>query len=440
MDTERALEAFASRIEDEGSIIPPGLPQQVSIRPAGALAVAVKRVEGQVIAKIRQYAAAAGDSWFYSWDVNDKHSKRKDGKTTIEGPSVKMTNDLARLYGNCAAEITRVEETPSHWTLFARFVDFETGYEYVRPFQQRKSQGQGQGTQAERQRDIAFQIGASKALRNCIVNSLGIFSDIALEAAKASLVQHVGEKLEHYRAKAVERLETYGIPLARVERAHGIAAKDWDAKLIARVIAQIQALNDGMTTPEELYPDPDQPEQATTAATAGPASLQSFAAATPGPEKETSAPTGGAAPKTDKPKATKPKPAPVPKDETPPPTTGQSISTGEERVDPAQGPVDGDGKPIEHDADGVEKEDDQLEVPAFLRRTGDKKPEPPHLTEEEAKAKHPTMSKFWIEGYLARDKGLSGVAPVKLEPMQVRHWRAGYDARDMELDDAAEGS
>ena len=56
----------------------------------------------------------------------------------------------------------------------------------TRPFQQRKGQ-RGMRTGDDRALDIAFQIGASKAIRNVICNSLQSFADFAyLDAAYRS--------------------------------------------------------------------------------------------------------------------------------------------------------------------------------------------------------------------------------------------------------------
>jgi hypothetical protein len=41
-------------------------------------------------------AAAAGSDWFYRFPV-----KKKDGgQDWIEGPSIKLANDIARIFGN----------------------------------------------------------------------------------------------------------------------------------------------------------------------------------------------------------------------------------------------------------------------------------------------------------------------------------------------------
>lgn len=252
-EQDDVMAAFADRVEDSASVVLPSQQTQVMIRPVGAQAIAIRRDPSKVLNSIKVFAAAAGDNWFYSWDVKDKNSKRADGKTTIEGASVKLANDVARLYGNCSAGIDRVDDIGTHWVFHASFVDFETGYEYRRPFQQRKSQNASARMDADRAMDIAFQIGASKCVRNVVVNALGTFTDFALDAAKGALVDKIGKRLDFYRDKAVARLADLGVTPERVALSIGKVVKDWTAGDVAKVIAEIQAVNEGMTTAAELW-------------------------------------------------------------------------------------------------------------------------------------------------------------------------------------------
>lgn len=464
MDTSNALAVFARREDDNAAIAVQQALPPVHIRPVGAQAITIRRDPSAILANLKQNAAAFGDEWVYSWDVNDKHSKRPDGKTTIEGPTVKLANDLARTYGNCTVEIARVEDIGTHWVFYARFVDFETGYEYTRPFQQRKAQGQGQGMQADRQQDIAFQIGASKAARNCVVNALGSYTDFALTAAKQSMIGRVEKHLADYRQKVVERLTSYGV-LARVEKTWATVAKDWDVRTVAKLVAQLQAVKEGMTTIEELYPDPDAPPPGENK----PRQLETFAeGATAQPTAET-APAAGktesetkAEPPADQPEKRQRKRTPK-ADEVPASVAGGS--TGSPANDalpadkPAAGPAcphcgrdDGQHDPAcpllskrpDHDPETGEVTED---IPQFLKRSNDKPALVKVADEAEIRAaaakKHPGMSKPWLDGYVARARGAAKTdvpdyAAQGLSPMSMRHWGAGWDARDMEDEDGQE--
>lgn len=223
-----------------------GAPERVF----GAQPVAVYRDESRILQKLASLGAAAGDDWFYRFPV-------KSGGATnyIEGPSIKLANDVARIYGNCDVDV-RVFDLGDSWVFYARFSDFETGYSLTRPYQQRKNQTSIRGD-AGRALDIAFQIGASKAIRNVVTNALQTFADHAFNAARNSLVQKIGTDLEAWRTRTVAGIAKIPVDLNRVERVIGKVAKDWLAPEIAMVIAMMKAIADGMASPDETFPPLD---------------------------------------------------------------------------------------------------------------------------------------------------------------------------------------
>jgi hypothetical protein len=227
-------------------------------KPMGAQRVAVMRDEARVLAKIKSLAAAAGTDWFYRFPV-----KKKGGGTDfITGPSIKLANNIARLYGNCEID-TRLVDNGSNWWIYAKFFDIESGFMMVRPFQQDKGASRmgGTGPEAEARRlDIALQIGVSKAIRNVIVNSLEVFCDFAFEEAQKNLVGRIGANLAEYRGRAIKWFADNEIALGRVETIMGRASKDWLAPDLARLAAEIKAVEDGMATADETWPPPAPPE------------------------------------------------------------------------------------------------------------------------------------------------------------------------------------
>src|SRR5262245_5675342 len=98
-DRSSLLAAFARAPErnigsDVVTMSPPSAPLE---RVVGAQQVAVRRDEQKVLERLKVLAAAAGDNWYYRYPV-----KLKSGATEfVEGPSIKLANDLARIYGNC---------------------------------------------------------------------------------------------------------------------------------------------------------------------------------------------------------------------------------------------------------------------------------------------------------------------------------------------------
>lgn len=109
----------------------------------------------------------------------------------------------------------------------------------------------------ERQLDIAFQIGASKAIRNVVNNALQTFSDYAFQAARNSLVDRIGANLDGWRKRTLEGIAKIPVELSRVERVIGRPAKDWLAPDVASIIAMMKAIADGMATVDETFPAPD---------------------------------------------------------------------------------------------------------------------------------------------------------------------------------------
>ncbi len=255
-----ALDEFAKRDtpapagDSGGAMIPQQAYSTSGQEVIGAQRLAKYRVMDEVLANLRSLAAAAGEDWFYRFPV-----KSKGGATSyVEGPSVKLAYDLARVYGNCFVGALPISEGPTGWTFMGKFIDYETGFSISRPFQQRKSQ-RGMNTEAGRGDDIAYQIGVSKAERNVIVNALQTFATFAFEEAKASTIEKIGKRLEEFRTRIIEKLTAEKVDIARVDRVIGRAAKDWIATDVARVMALGRAVNDGMATWDETFPPLDQP-------------------------------------------------------------------------------------------------------------------------------------------------------------------------------------
>jgi len=232
-----------------------------TVAPVGAIKVAVERDDAKVLQRIKVLSSAAGSRFYYRFPV-----KNKDGSTSnIEGPSIDCALAVARTWGNCDVDV-RVTDEGDHWIFLARFRDFETGFTLSRAFQQRKGQATMKTKDPGRALDIVFQIGQSKAIRNVICNALGDVTDFAFEEAKASFVDRIGKRLDYYRDRAVDRLGELKIDVRRVEAVLGKMAKDWLAHDLARIIAELQAINDGLSSADETYPLLEQGQAASVSA------------------------------------------------------------------------------------------------------------------------------------------------------------------------------
>lgn len=252
-DRRSALDAFAQAPSREVAAAPSIMPMaSPGDRVFGAQQVAVYRDEARILQKLSALGAAAGDDWFYRFPVKSKNGQ----KSFIEGPSIKLANDVARIYGNCEVD-TRVIDLGSSWLIYARFTDFESGYALTRPFQQDKGASRLGGDDQARKLDIAFQIGVSKAIRNVVTNALQTFADYAFDAARNSLVEKIGKDVKKWQAEIIKRLNDRGIDTQRVEFVLGRAAADWTAPDIAKIIAMMKAVADGMATIDETFPPKD---------------------------------------------------------------------------------------------------------------------------------------------------------------------------------------
>jgi hypothetical protein len=270
-DRFAALEKYSRRDDATVPMIPAQAFSGGGERIVGAQAVAVRRDEIAVLAKLRALGNAAGDAWYYRFPVRNNRENRTD---FVEGGSIKMANDLARLYGNCDVDI-RVSDVGERWIMYARFTDYETGFSMARPFQQRKTAAR-MGRDEDRNLDIAFQIGVSKAIRNVVLNALQTFADEAFRAAKNSLVEKIGKNLDGWRTRLVARFEEYPLDVKRVERVIGRTANEWLTQDVARIVGMMKAVEDGMALLDETFP----PVEAATPVDAAPAdeSVESFAA------------------------------------------------------------------------------------------------------------------------------------------------------------------
>jgi hypothetical protein len=220
--------------------------------------VAVPRDDGKILQKLKALATAAGDDWYYRFPVKDKGATK-----SIEGPSIKCANNVARLYGNCEID-TRALDNGDTWIIYARFIDWETGFSMTRPFEQSKGQQTIKTENQARAQQNAFQIGVSKAIRNVVCNALEQFTTFAFEEARKNIVEKVGKKLPEYRERVLAALKELKVDAKRVEATLGRPSKDWLADDVAKVIAEIQAIRDGMATIDETWP-PEGPARPTRA-------------------------------------------------------------------------------------------------------------------------------------------------------------------------------
>lgn len=268
-DRRSALDAFAHSGSTDNSQALVSVQRAAMPEPVyGSREVSTKRDEAGILQRIRVLAAAAGSSWYYRFPVKNRKQNRTDW---IEGPSIELALDLARIYGNCHVDC-RAEDYGNVILFHARFHDVETGFSLTRPFQQRRGAAKLGGDDVGRRDEIDFSIGASKAIRNVVVNALKTYANFAFEEARDAIVEKIGKNIERWRTDTIEHLR---VDLPRVEAVIGRPAAAWLAPDIARVRAMGKAIEEGMATWDETFPPLGGIVQE--AADAGQAALDKFA-------------------------------------------------------------------------------------------------------------------------------------------------------------------
>jgi hypothetical protein len=216
--------------------------------------VAIKRNLPAILAEAKALATAAERKFYYSMPFKERSKGDKPERTVyVEGPSIGCAMAAIGAYGNCSVEAFPASETPSHWTFMARFVDYEKGTTYSRSFNQRKAQNTGM-RDAGRQEDIIFQIGQSKSIRNVIVGGLKWLTDEMFLAAKSGVLERIANNPDGARGWLAKQYALREIELKRVERVVGRPAGKWLAADMAKLFAELSALDDGFADADDLYP------------------------------------------------------------------------------------------------------------------------------------------------------------------------------------------
>ena len=194
-----------------------------------AVSVQIPRDLLKVRERCLQEARMAGESIFYGWG---------SGKNRVEGPSVDCAMIILRNFGNCAAFPQRtVVETPTAYIYSAAFVDIEHGTTLVREFKQSKRSKVDGKMDEERKGDIRFQIGASKALRNVILQATPSYiADQMLDEAKKNVRESIQVRinkigLEETVEGVIEKLTGLGVTHERAEAKFGLPASEWRSRI-----------------------------------------------------------------------------------------------------------------------------------------------------------------------------------------------------------------
>jgi len=238
-----------------------------------AQVVPIKRNITAILKEAVDIAELSGDLFYYRWETSS--TNKETGEKTkgfVCGQSVKLTNEAARLFGNCLIQQLPVQSTATAWIFTTAFVDLETGFTRQRQFRMSKNAPVHGRMDKFRKEDIRFQIGQSKSDRNVVMNSLPqIITDKMLKAALASVRKQVEFRIKNVYGgdsdKAVvnilKKFGEYGVVQADIERRLGLKRAIWDLDTLVMFMGDIKALESGEQTATTLYgeTEPDATEK-----------------------------------------------------------------------------------------------------------------------------------------------------------------------------------
>lgn len=288
--TTDELEAMFAGVEppmSKGDLVPRGRDigggsMMVQDQIITAQAVNVPRDNAKILKGLQFAAAYAGQSVLtYRWLVNNRRTGKKD---TVKGLTIKAADILLREYTNAFVDL-RFTEGPASWIYKATFCDIERGIARPAYWQEYKDTATlgARDKDDQRLRQIPFQIGQSKAVRNVIVKYLEIPYGAYLEQeAENNLVERVGKNMEAYRERCAKALADLGIDLVRVELQVGRKLADWLAPDLAAIVQQLKAVRDGMASANDQWPPPAPPEPRRGEATPTPAAAEPSQPQAPG--------------------------------------------------------------------------------------------------------------------------------------------------------------
>lgn len=233
--------------------------QQVKTNYTTAVAVQKPRSISKMLSAVLEEAEQAGSSFYYRWEV-----KTNDGPKEVIGGSIDMAASIFRGYGNCAMDI-QCNETPSHYFFTATFIDLENGMSWPRMFRQRKSQSLGKRMEQDRQEDIVFQIGQSKAMRNAVLSVMPRWIvERAIQTARNAEIKRLSgrENITLARAEVMKYFGRFGVTQERIEAKLGKKIEDAGPEDLADLRSVAGAIKDGVTTISDAFPAVEKPEEA----------------------------------------------------------------------------------------------------------------------------------------------------------------------------------
>jgi hypothetical protein len=228
-----------------------------------AMSLAHPRNERKVLSgaleELEQYPDLAAR---YYYSIPYAEERGSDRKVEVKGPSVHAALSLARRWGNCVVRGFQVGEDEDKVYLSGVFLDMETNFRVERPHAVSKFIRRRDGkTQALREQRLimAIQAGASKAMRNAILNGL---PDGLVEAFYGRARSVAAREAKERWSKMLTAFREFGVSREMIEDHLGHPLEKVTENEVADLIGIYNALNDGQVQATDIFgkrtkPDPE---------------------------------------------------------------------------------------------------------------------------------------------------------------------------------------
>lgn len=219
-----------------------------------AVSLAHPRNETQVLdgalAELEQYPDMAVR---YYYSIPYAEERGSDRKVEVKGPSIHAALSLGRRWGNCVVRGYQVGEDEDKVYLSGVFLDMQTNFRVERPHTVskwlRRRDGKTQLLSEQRQ-VMAVQAGASKAMRNAILNGL---PDGLVEAFYQRARSIAAREAKERWSKMLTAFREFGVTREMIEDHLGHPLEKVTENEITDLGGIYNALNDGQAQATDIF-------------------------------------------------------------------------------------------------------------------------------------------------------------------------------------------
>jgi hypothetical protein len=210
---------------------------------------------------------------YYSIPYKERQPDGSQKMVNVEGPSVKASNALARLWGNCSVTSRSLQEDATGCDLAGIFIDFETNFRMERPFRAtkvKKSRRGGTYTLDQQKWIAELQAAASKAQRNATLNGLPAWLIAQyMKQARFLAAGDPNSKADPKKvASVLKAFERFKVTQEMLERYVNAKVETWMGDHLATLIGLGNAIADEQLTVAEAFDLDDSDQQPAGPATA----------------------------------------------------------------------------------------------------------------------------------------------------------------------------